>query len=277
MPMKGCSGEAWPGESVSSDSMRGAKLGQHFLNAQWVARDLVKSVGVRDGESVVEIGPGKGALTKELLAQDTTVIAIEKDTELIPILNETFSDEVASGQLRIVQGDIRDVTPEMLGIETYSVAANIPYYITGEIIRHFLTAAHQPRAMALLIQKEVAERIVARDKKESILSLSVQAYGKPSIVAKVPASCFNPPPRVDSAILLVDDISRGFFDTISEDNFFKVVKAGFASKRKMLSGNLKGIFEDSAGVLKECGIQEKARAEDVELGEWKRIVEKLKD
>lgn len=253
----------------------GRRLGQHFLNAPWVARDLVKSVRVHADEPIIEVGPGKGALTKELLAQGATVIAVEKDTELIPILNATFKDEIASGQLRIVHGDIRDVTPETLGIETYSVAANIPYYITGEIIRHFLTAAHQPRAMALLIQKEVAERILARDGKESILSLSVKAYGKPSIVAKVPASCFNPPPRVDSAILLVEDISRGFFDTISEDDFFKVVKAGFASKRKMLSGNLKGMFTNSAAVLAECGLSEKVRAEDVKLESWKRIVERL--
>lgn len=272
--MKGCSEEAWPGESVSSDNMRGAKLGQHFLNAQWVARDLVKSVGVR-GESIVEIGPGRGALTKELLAQGAAVIAIEKDEELIPILHKTFSDELASGQLRVVHGDIRDVTPETLGIDSYAVAANIPYYITGEIIRHFLTASVQPRAMALLIQKEVAERILARDGKESILSLSVKAYAKPSIVAKVPANCFNPPPRVDSAILLVENISREFFDTISEDNFFKVIKAGFASKRKMLSGNLKGIFEDSAAVLAECGVEKKARAEDLQLGQWRLLVSKL--
>jgi 16S rRNA (adenine1518-N6/adenine1519-N6)-dimethyltransferase len=255
--------------------MRGAKLGQHFLNAQWVARDLVKSVHMRLNEPIIEVGPGKGALTKELLTQGANVIAIEKDTELVPLLNETFKNEIAAEKLRIVEGDIRDVGPENLNIETYSVAANIPYYITGEIIRHFLTASRQPRAMALLIQKEVAERIVARDGKESILSLSVKAYGTPSIVAKVPAGCFNPPPRVDSAILLVEDISRDFFDTISEEDFFKIVKAGFASKRKMLAGNLRGLFGDSASVLKECGIPEKIRAEDLQLEQWKLLVEKL--
>jgi 16S rRNA (adenine1518-N6/adenine1519-N6)-dimethyltransferase len=275
MPTKGCSEEVCPAESVSSDNMRGAKLGQHFLNAQWVARDLVKSIHVNTDEPIIEVGPGKGALTKELLAQGAKVIAIEKDAELIPILRDTFQKEITHDRLSIVEGDIRDVMPESLGIEAYAVAANIPYYITGEIIRHFLTALVQPRAMALLIQKEVAERIVARDGKESILSLSVKAYGKPSIVAKVPAGCFNPPPRVDSAILLVEDISRKFFDTISEDTFFKVVKAGFASKRKMLAGNLKGLFENSAAVLAECGIDVKARAEDLQLEEWKLLVSKL--
>jgi 16S rRNA (adenine1518-N6/adenine1519-N6)-dimethyltransferase len=255
--------------------MRGAKLGQHFLNAQWVARDLVKSVHIND-EPVIEVGPGRGALTKELLAQGARVIAIEKDTELVPVLQETFKDEMQKKQLTVIEGDIRDVTPDSLGIEKYVVAANIPYYITGEIIRHFLTAPKQPRAMSLLIQKEVAERIVARDGKESILSLSVKAFGKPSIVAKVPAGCFNPPPRVDSAILLVEDISRDFFDTIKEEDFFKVIKAGFASKRKMLAGNLKGLFGDSAAVLKECGIDVKIRAEDVKLDQWKLLVSKLR-
>lgn len=255
--------------------MRGAKLGQHFLNAQWVARDLVRSVGIPEKETIIEVGPGRGALTKELLAQGATVIAIEKDPTLIPVLHEAFAQELSSGQLKLVEGDIRDTTPATLDIESYSVAANIPYYITGEIIRHFLTAPEQPRAMSLLIQKEVAERIVARDGKESILSLSVKAYGNPSIVAKVPAGCFNPPPKVDSAILLVEDISREFFDTISEENFFKVVKTGFASKRKMLAGNLKGMFTDSAAVLHECGIDTKARAEDLTLREWKLLAQKM--
>ncbi len=254
---------------------RGARLGQHFLNAQWVARDLVKSVGIRAGESVLEIGPGKGALTKELIKEGAHVVAIEKDAGLIPVLEDTFKKEIISGMLTVIEGDVRDSSPEKLGLNSYAVAANIPYYITGEIIRHFLTARKQPRTMALLIQKEVAERIVARNGKESVLSLSVKAFGTPSIVAKVPAGCFNPPPSVDSAILLVENISRDFFDSISEENFFKVVKAGFASKRKILSGNLKGFFEDSAAVLKESGLPEKVRAEDVKLGEWKRIVQSL--
>lgn len=264
----------WAG-SVSYGDMRGAKLGQHFLNAQWVARDLVRSVGIRDDEVIIEVGPGRGALTKELLTQGAQVTAIEKDGALIPILQEVFAKDIDSARLTLVEGDIRDVTPETLGIKRYAVAANIPYYITGEIIRHFLTAPQQPRAMALLIQKEVAERIVARDGKESILSLSVKAYGNPSIVAKVPAGCFNPPPKVDSAILLVEDISRDFFDTISEKDFFTVVKAGFASKRKMLIGNLRGLFEDAAGTLAECHIDPKVRAEDLQLTEWKEIVGKL--
>ncbi len=252
----------------------GQRLGQHFLNAQWVARDLLASIGARDGETIVEIGPGRGALTKVLLERGLPVLAIEKDPALVTILHTMFSKEILSGQLRIARDDVRNITARELPT-SYVVAANIPYYITGEIIRQFLEIPTQPRTMALLIQKEVAERIVARDGKESILSLSVRAYGTPSIIAKVPARCFNPPPRVDSAILLIDHISRTFFDTIDEKNFFHVVKTGFASKRKMLIGNLKGLFQNAPVVLEECGIDPKARAEDVSLGEWKRIVQKF--
>lgn len=254
---------------------RGAKLGQHFLNAHWVARDLVQSVGIRLDEPILEIGPGKGALTKELLAQGAQVVAIEKDANLVPVLEGMFADEIRAKTFRLIAGDVRNFDPETLGSASYAIAANIPYYITGEIIRHFLSSPRQPRAMALLIQKEVAERIVARDGKESILSLSVKAYGTPSIIAKVPRGCFNPPPSVDSAILLIKDISRDYFDTITEKDFFTVVRAGFSSKRKMLAGNVKPLFGDMQGTLTAAGLSAKVRAEDVGLGEWKRIVEKL--
>ena len=254
---------------------RGAKLGQHFLNSQWVARDLVRSVGIRAGETVLEIGPGRGALTKELLAQGAHVIAVEKDTALIPLLQNMFAKEISDGALTIVEGDVRDFSPEKHDFRSYAIAANIPYYITGEILRHFLSSRVQPRAMALLIQKEVAQRIVARDGKESILSLSVKAYGKPSIVAKVPRGSFNPPPAVDSAILLIQDISRGFFSDISEEDFFKVVRAGFASKRKLLSSNLKTLFKNPLEIFKGCGIPAKARAEDLQLEQWRLLVSEL--
>jgi len=256
---------------------RGARLGQHFLNAEWVARDLVAAVAPREGEVIVEVGPGRGALTEKLLATGNVVVAIEKDEALGAFLLEKFAEVVAAGKLHLMEGDIRDGdTYDVLAGRPYVVAANIPYYITGEIIRDFLTAAHQPRAMALLIQKEVAERIVARDGKESILSLSVKAYGTPKVVAKVPAGCFNPPPSVDSAILLVENISREFFADISEELFFKTVKAGFAAKRKQLGGNLEKVFGEAAGqALSAAGVVKTARAEDVALEAWRKIVQGL--
>jgi 16S rRNA (adenine1518-N6/adenine1519-N6)-dimethyltransferase len=250
----------------------GAKLGQHFLKHAWAAKALAYAVNVQPGETILEIGPGKGVLTRELL-KFGNVIAIEKDAELIALLKQTFSAEVASDKLHLVSADIRDVTPQTLGLTagTYVLAANIPYYITGEIIRQFLTADFQPRAMALLIQKEVAQRITSA--KESILSLSVKAYGTPKITEKVSRTQFSPPPSVDSAILAVTGISKQFFTDISEEDFFRVVHAGFASKRKLLSNNLSVVFEKGSvkKAFATAGVDEKARAEEVTLGQWKEL------
>ena len=249
----------------------GQKLGQHFLKGAWAARALVRAAGISSGDTVLEIGPGKGALTKELLTAGARVIALEKDASLAKILEEKFSGEIKTGMLTVLLGDVRDALPEHLGLENgnYIVAANIPYYITGEILRQFLTAHVQPKRMALLVQKEVAQRIIS--KRESILSLSVKAYGVPKIAAKVLRGNFSPPPSVDSAIIVIDDISRDFFDTISEKTFFTIVRAGFSSKRKLLSGNLAthGYAKDSVlRAFAACDIPEKARAEDVPLEQW---------
>ena len=183
----------------------------------------------------------------------------------------------ALGALTIIEGDVRNTVPEKIGLKpgNYILAANIPYYITGEIIRAFLTASAQPKTMALLVQKEVAERI-ARSKKESILSLSVKAYGIPRFAVKVARGNFSPPPSVDSAILVVERISRAFFKDLSEDAFFKVVKKGFAAKRKLLSGNLSSFGRGSvARAFLVAGIAEKARAEDVPLTAWKELAKAL--
>src|SRR3989344_7632460 len=251
-----------------SMARRGARRGQQFLTGQWAAAALVEAAGVRPGEIILEIGPGKGALTRELLKTGARVVAIEKDEALVAQLRETFAQEIQNGQLTVVSKDIRNFDPRSLG--AYIVAANIPYYITGEIIRQFLETRMQPRAVALLVQKEVAQRI-ATGAKESILSLSVKAYGCPKLIAKVPRGNFSPPPSVDSAILLVDNISKEFFDGISEKAFFDCLHAGFASKRKFLANNLGVKFgkEEAARALAACGINAKARAEDVPLATWK--------
>lgn len=251
----------------------GARLGQHFLTARSVAQKVALACDVRPSESIVEVGPGTGMLTRELLATGANVIAVEKDEALAKQLHDTFRAEIETGRLRLTTGDIRDFTPPD---GPYIVSANIPYYITGEIIRQFLTAQRPPRAMALLIQKEVAQRIVARDKKESILSLSVKAFGLPSIIAKVPAGSFSPPPKVDSAIILIDSISRQFFDGFTDARFFEIIHAGFAAKRKKLSGNLVKVFGTAArATLTRCGIAENARAEDLELTRWAQIAREL--
>src|SRR3989344_2679116 len=264
---------------------RGARLGQHFLIHSWAARKLAYAVAPQEGEVIVEIGPGKGVLTRELLKLGP-VLAIEKDEALVEKLKETFKEEAASGHLMLLARDIRDFNPRSSNLDArrYVVAANIPYYITGEIIRQFLTAPAQPRAMALLVQKEVAQRIVSSaggsasgGSKESILSLSVKAYGKQRVVAKVPRKHFSPPPSVDSAILLVENINRDFFGDLPEKNFFDIVHAGFASKRKMLANNLTVHFpkEGVLSALATAHIDARARAEEVPLEKWKSIATAL--
>lgn len=285
----------------------GAKLGQHFLVHSWAARALAHAVEPQPGETILEIGPGKGILTKELLKLGA-VVAIEKDHSLVTLLKNTFATELETGRLRIVEGDVRDVTLTIEPAKTasykggdhdgsmhtmsvvlklreevttirlpggYVVAANIPYYITGEIIRQFLTAEAQPRALALLIQKEVAQRIT--DTKESILSLSVKAYGTPRITDKVSKKHFSPAPKVDSAVIHIANVSKKFFVDISESNFFRVVHAGFASKRKFVSNNLAVAYgkEQALSALRIAAISEKARAEDLHKEQWKEIAKIL--
>lgn len=253
---------------VTGMRRKGARLGQHFLKNFAYAAKLAHAAGITPGDTVLEIGSGKGVLTKALLAQGCRVVAIEKDEMLVNVLREKFSDAVKSGTLEVIAEDVRDFIPRE---GDYIVAANIPYYITGEIIRKFLTAQHQPRTIALLVQKEVAQRIVS--KKESILSLSVKAYGTPKIVARVNRKHFSPSPSVDSAILVIENISKRFFGDILEEQFFKVVRAGFASKRKMLAGNLSRMFdkEKVAAAFATCGIPDTARAEEVALTKWKSL------
>lgn len=259
-------------------------LGQHFLTSQKALFDMVTAGEVATGDLILEIGPGKGVLTKELLKKGATVVAIEKDAELIPHLQAVFEAELSSGQLTILPQDILLFNPDILKDykQPYKVIANIPYYITGAIIEQFLGAQHQPECMVLLIQKEVAERIIARDQrsgnlggKQSILSIAVSAYGVPNIISKVPAGAFFPPPKVDSAILSIKHISREFFKTIDEQHFFSIVKACFSKKRKQLVKSIGEYLEDrikAQQLLQKAEISETARPETLSKEDWKRIV-----
>lgn len=247
-----------------SSTRRPPKLGQHLLTNPHVSAAVADAAGVQAGTMVLEIGPGKGALTKELLKRSAHVVAVEKDPAMVAVLKDTFANEINTGQLVLIEEDVRtffEATLAKTMTQPYVVAANIPYYITGEIIRELLTAPVQPNTVALLVQKEVAERI-ARSKKESILSLSVKAYGTPKYVSTVKRGNFAPPPKVDSAILAITNISRSNFAGTSEARFFDIVKAGFGQKRKTLAGNLKRVCGDSLGV------PDKVRAEDVPLATW---------
>ncbi len=239
-------------------------LGQHFLSAPSYLKKIVDAGKVTVGDVVLEVGPGKGTLTRELLSRGAKVVAVEKDDRLIPELQELFIEEIRTKKFTLVHGDILEQDLLDLGLKAgrYKVVANIPYYISGLLMRFFLTHKNQPSAMSLLVQKEVAERI-ARSRKESLLSLSVKAYGTPTFVAKVPAGAFSPPPKVDSAILAIENISQDHFeDTEHEKKFFELLHAGFAHKRKQLGKELRPLLGEQVDAIAS------ARAEDIPLETW---------
>jgi 16S rRNA (adenine1518-N6/adenine1519-N6)-dimethyltransferase len=251
--------------------MRAKKsLGQNFLMHQQTANRIAAAAHVGAGETVLEIGPGTGMLTRALLAQGATVIAVEADIELIPELTVTFADAIAAGKLQIINTDVRAFNPSVI-TAPYRLVANIPYYITGEIFRQFLTAQHKPQSMTVLVQKEVAIR-VARAKKESLLSLSIKAFGVPHYEFTVPRGAFTPAPNVDSAVLSITDIRHDAFVSEQEENrFFEILRAGFAHKRKLLARNLEDIARPEAirTAFMAANIKEKARAEDLPLIAWR--------
>jgi len=253
---------------------RKKSLGQHFLRSKGAIKAIIDSSKLNPGDTVLEIGPGEGILTEELVKFSKKVIAIEKDHRLIPILKEKFKNEITEGKLELIEGDILE---SKLNLSSFKVIANIPYYITGQIFRMFLETGHQPESMTLLIQKEVAEKIVARDKKESLLSLSVKAYGIPKIVKIVPRGSFVPPPNVDSAILHISDISRKNFENTDEKTFFKILHAGFSHKRKVLLSNLSNSYpkEKIMQIFEKIRLNPKTRAEDLPLEKWLELSSEL--
>jgi len=247
-------------------------LGQNFLMHARIAERIALVANLASDATALEIGPGTGMLTRELLKKVKKVIAVEADSELFEKLQTDFANDIADGRLELIHGDICNWDFETHlnsrysvkeGARDYQVVANIPYYLTGEIFRMFLGADNQPGAMTLLVQKEVADRIVARDGKESILSLSVKAYGTPKREFLVPRGAFKPAPNVDSAVLSISNISRKHFATTEEERrFFVLLHAGFAHKRKFVRNNL-----SDAG-LPTGDIPEKTRAEDMPLSDW---------
>lgn len=255
--------------------MRAKKsLSQNFLKRKSIAQKVVGVAEVTKDDTVLEIGPGKGILTSVLLERASRVIAIEKDTGLVTFLKDKFKEEIAQGTLVLLEGDVLDI-PLLQNMcqyiqNDYKLVANIPYAITGKILRTFLGLRHQPTVMSLLVQKEVAERITARDGKESLLSVSIKAYGDPSSKGAVKRGNFHPEPKVDSAILLIENISKDFFDKVPEKDFFNVVHAGFAHKRKQLKGNLRKAFPDRAFQLDD--VRDDIRAEKLSVDDWKRIL-----
>lgn len=250
-------------------------LGQNFLKSEIALRKIIEAGEIKKDDVILEIGPGKGKLTEKLLEKAGTVIAVEKDRELFEFLKIKFEEKIKNKTLILINEDILNFSISKAGrtflMRDYKIIANIPYNITGAILKKFLTEKNQPERMVLMVQNEVAKRIVARDKKESILSMSVKAYGEPKLIMKVPARYFSPAPKVDSAIIAIKNISRNIFkeNNINEQKFWEIVKIGFSHKRKKLSGNLKTL--KTCEKLEEIIIKENLinkRAEDLALMHW---------
>ena len=260
-------------------------LGQHFLIDEEVLRLITSAAELTPADIVMEIGPGLGVLTKELAKQAGWVVTIELDNKLAAILKQTLA---AFNNVTIINEDILQIDPEALLQEqrekfspaitssfSYKVVANLPYYITSPVLRHFLEASLKPQIMVVMVQKEVADAIVAEPGEMSVLSISVQFYGQPKIISYVPAQCFYPAPEVDSAILKVTLYPKAAVDVADETSFFRLVRAGFTTPRKQIRNSLtQGLGLPKAEVLsllEKAGIAQQRRAETLTLAEWAQL------
>lgn len=251
-------------------------LGQHFLTSPVVPGWMCDAAALQAGEKVLEIGPGTGVLTREILARGADVIALEADLRAIVALKETFREEIAEKRLFLIHTDVRTLDLAAIpGITDhgYTVVANIPYYLSGFLFRTILESSAQPKRLVFLVQREVAKRVVGgvhTGGKESLLSLSVKAYGVPSYVKTVSRGHFSPAPKVDSAIVCVEGISRNRFTACDPDLFFHILRLGFGQKRKQLLGNLSKEFkkEELVHIFSTHGVPVSARAEDLPLETW---------
>jgi len=259
-------------------------LGQHFLIDEGVLNTVTSAAELASTDVVMEIGPGLGMLTEELAEKAGWVITIELDSKLAAVLRQTLA---SYNNVTIVNRDVLRLSPQAVLQEQkkrfpqaidssgYKVVANLPYYITSPVLRHFLEASLKPRIMVVMVQKEVAEAIVAEPGDMSVLSISVQFYGRPEIIHHVPASCFYPAPEVDSAILRVTLYNKPAVDVADEAGFFGLVRAGFATPRKQICNSLtQGLGWTKAEVsslLMEAEIEPQRRAEMLSLDEWAHL------
>jgi 16S rRNA (adenine1518-N6/adenine1519-N6)-dimethyltransferase len=245
-------------------------LGQNFLVDPVALQRIVESAEIDPSELVLEVGPGLGSLTRYLARAARRVVAVELDSSLIPLLEDTLA---GADNVTIVHADILDLDPAALMAEPdYQVVANIPYYITSNLIRHLLEADLKPRRLVLTVQREVAARITASPGDMSLLALGVQIYGKPRVVARIPAGAFYPAPKVDSSVVRVDLYPQPLVTSDSLDAFFQLAKAGFGQKRKTLRNSLaSGLSlsgERAAALLTSAGIDPQRRAETLAIEEW---------
>jgi 16S rRNA (adenine1518-N6/adenine1519-N6)-dimethyltransferase len=242
-------------------------LGQHFLVDRASLEAIVDAAAVTRKDTVLEIGPGLGVMTRPLTRLAAKVIAVETDRTLAELLQRDAPDNLEVQVIDIMKFNVSQLPPG------YKVIANIPYYLTSKIFRLLMDGPSRPSVMSVLVQKEVAERIVARPGQLSILALSIQYYGHPEIVRIVERHKFWPPPEVDSAVLRV--VLNGPAFPADEDLLFRLIKAGFGEKRKQLKNSLSGGLnltpELAASMIQRAGLPPMARAQELNLGSWQKL------
>ena len=242
-------------------------LGQHWLRDRDTLAYIADCAELSSEDTVLEIGPGLGTLTSELLRRAGKVIAVEFDSELARKLPAQFPGK----NLKVITGDILKFNLSTLPIG-YKVVANVPYYITSKIVKMLMTGANKPSITVLLVQKEVAERLAAKPGKMSILAISAQVFADVTLGDIVPAKLFTPPPKVDSRVVILRTRQSPFFTDINENDFFRIVKAGFSAKRKKLRSSLSGGLKlpkiEIETILKKANINPDARAETLDLDAW---------
>jgi len=257
-------------------------FGQNFLIDDKVLFDIAKASGAKKGDKILEIGPGLGFLTEELLNREAKVFAIEIEKTFFDYISKKFSK---NKNFEVERADILSISnveiKENLGNKQFKIVSNIPYQITGKIIKKFISSElPKPDECFLLVQKEVGERICATEGDMSLLSLSVRLYCEPRIVFEVKKDCFWPSPKVDSCLVAFENIQEQPLFEVEERNFWKIAKIGFSSPRKKLKNNLSAGFgargEEIEALFEEIGLNKNARAEDLDVACWVRLSEKLK-
>jgi 16S rRNA (adenine1518-N6/adenine1519-N6)-dimethyltransferase len=249
-------------------------LGQNFLIDQTALQRVVDAAEIEENAVVLEVGPGLGSLTRILAARSQKVIAVELDQKIIPILEQVVAQ---FPNVVIIHEDILNLDLASTGIEDgYLVVANIPYYITSALIRHLLEGSKIPSRLVLTVQKEVALRLCAVPNEMNLLALSVQVYGSPKVVGQIPAGCFYPVPEVDSSILRVDLYPEPVIPADRLPLFFRLAKAAFSQKRKMIRNSISSSMhwpvDETGEFLQEAEIDSQRRAETLSLQEWGILV-----
>ncbi len=246
-------------------------LGQNFLFDENILARIVDAADPQSEDEVLEIGAGVGSLTRQLAPRVRRVVSVELDGRLISVLENELAD---LNNITLIHGDILDQDPAALFEGPYKVVANVPYYITGAILRHLLSGDHKPSGMVLTVQKEVAERLMAVPPNMSLLAVSVQYFGRVRRISSIKAGAFWPRPDIDSAVIRIDVRSQAPIKRDKERAFFRLVRAGFSQKRKQLQKNLRQLGIDQTAVtraLEMADIDGGRRAETLTLDEWLKL------